>query len=814
MPMDAALQNRIVSFIWSIADDCLRDVYVRGKYRDVILPMFVLRRLDCLLEETKEDVLEEVRFQREEAKFTTLDSDALKVASGYVFYNISNWTLTKLVTTATNNRQILEENFKAYLDGFSDNVKEIIQKFDLRNQIRKMVAADVLLDVLMKFTSPYINLSPHDVTDPDGRKLPGLSNLGMGYVFEELIRKFNEENNEEAGEHFTPREVIKLMTHVLFIPVKDALPPVLTVYDGACGSGGMLTESQDFIIDPEGGIASNAGVYLYGKEVNGETYAICKSDMMIKGNNPENIKFGSTLSTDEFAGMKFDFMLSNPPYGKSYKSEQKFILDGKDILDPRFQVELADFKGTVEMVGATPRSSDGQLLFLMDMVSKMKPLTDSPLGTRIASVHNGSSLFTGDAGSGESNIRRYLIENDWLEAIIQLPNNMFYNTGITTYIWVLSNKKAPHRKGKVQLIDGSELYRKLRKNLGAKNCEFAPEHIEQLTQTYLEMQPTLRKAQSSTPPTHLPTLDEGGKIKSKVFDNADFGYYKVTVERPLRLAAQFTEERLGALRFVPSLRDVMQQVYEQWGDRVYTELATLQPDILKALEKDDVELSKKQRDALFAKKTWESQRTLLEVGQKLMPEVGRGLWTDYNQFVDKVETVLKVFKIKLSASEKNQLLSAVSWRDEAAAKVVKKVHKFKPEALVDLLLELDTSGEHLADFGYWPGAKPGQWIEYETDSELRDTENVPLTPALSHGEREPSKVIHAYFLREVRPHVEDAWIALDKTQIGYEISFNKYFYQHKPLRTLEEVTAEILQLEQETEGLLKRLVSFGESVKI
>jgi type I restriction enzyme M protein len=283
---------------------------------------------------------------------------------------------------------------------------------------------------------------------------------------------------------------------VLFIPSKDELPSVLTIYDGACGSGGMLTESQDFIADEDGPIASKSVVYLYGKEVNGEAYAICKSDMMIKGNNPENIKFGSTLSTDEFTGMKFDFMLSNPPYGKSYKSEQKFILDGKDILDPRFQVELADFKGTVETVGATPRSSDEQLLFLMDMASKMKPLSDSPLGTRIASVHNGSSLFTGAAGSGESNIRRCIIENDWLEAIIQLPNNMFYSTGITTYIWVLSNNKAPHRKGKVQLIDASALYQKLRKNLEAKNCEFSSEHIEQITQTYLEMQPS--------PPTPLP----------------------------------------------------------------------------------------------------------------------------------------------------------------------------------------------------------------------------------------------------------------------------------------------------------------------
>lgn len=776
--MDKALQNKLVSFIWSIADDCLRDVYVRGKYRDVILPMFVLRRLDCLLEDTKEAVLEEVRFQREEAGFTTLDPIALRDASGYVFYNTSDWTLTKLVKTATNNRQILEENFKAYLDGFSDNVKEIIQKFDLRSQIRRMVAADVLLDVLEKFTSPYINLSPNDALDPDGRKLLGLSNLGMGYVFEELIRKFNEENNEEAGEHFTPREVIKLMTHVLFIPVKDRLSPVMTVYDGACGSGGMLTESQDFITAPEGEIRSKSAVYLYGKEVNGETYAICKSDMMIKGNDPENIKFGSTLSTDEFAGMKFDFMLSNPPYGKSYKSEQKFILDGKEVLDPRFQVTLKNFKGDEETVPATPRSSDGQLLFLMDMVSKMKPLKDSPLGTRIASVHNGSSLFTGDAGSGESNIRRYIIENDWLEAIIQLPNNMFYNTGITTYIWVLSNNKASHRKGNVQLIDASELYQKLRKNLGAKNCEFSPEHIEKITHLYLEMP------------------DQG---ISKVFDNSDFGYYKVTVERPLRLAAQFTDERLAALRFVPALREVMEWAYEKWGDRLYSELADHKTTITTHLEQEEIELNKKQQDALFSVKTWERQQDLLEVGKRLMVEVGQDLWMDYNEFSAEVEAALKKLAIKLPAGEKNQLLNAVSWRDEAAAKVIKKVHKLKDDVLTDLLVELDTSKEHLPDFGYLQGSKPGLWVEYEPDSELRDTENVPLKDE-----------IYAYFVREVRLHVEDAWIALDKTQIGYEISFNKYFYQHKPLRSLEEVTAEILQLEQETEGLLKHLVSFGE----
>jgi type I restriction enzyme M protein len=275
------------------------------------------------------------------------------------------------------------------------------------------------LDVLEKFTSPDINVTPLEKNDSNGRKLPALSNLGMGYVFEELIRKFNEENNEEAGEHFTPREVIDLMTHIIFDPIKNNLPPVMTIYDPACGSGGMLTEAQNFIKDEDGTIrAVHSDVYLYGKEINDETYAICKSDMMIKGNNPENIRVGSTLSTDEFAGTTFDFMLSNPPYGKSWASEQKYIKDGKDVIDTRFQIQLKNYWGIKEDADAIPRSSDGQLLFLMEMVSKMKPLSQSPTGTRIASVHNGSSLFTGDASGGESNIRRYIIENDWLEAIV------------------------------------------------------------------------------------------------------------------------------------------------------------------------------------------------------------------------------------------------------------------------------------------------------------------------------------------------------------------------------------------------------------
>src|SRR5690554_3120407 len=397
-----------------------------------------------------------------------------------------------------------------------------------------MAAKDVLLDVLEKFTSPYINLTPYEKEDPEGRKLPALSNLGMGYVFEELIRKFNEENNEEAGEHFTPREVIDLMTHIIFDPIKDSLPPVMTIYDPACGSGGMLTESQNFIKDEEGAIRAMGDVYLFGKEINDETYAICKSDMMIKGNNPENIRVGSTLSTDEFAGKTFDFMLSNPPYGKSWKSDLKNIKDGKDVIDPRFVVELGDYWGNVEEADATPRSSDGQLLFLMEMVSKMKPLDQNKNGSRIASIHNGSSLFTGDAGSGESNIRRYIIENDLLDCIIQLPNNLFYNTGITTYIWLLSNAKPAERKGKVLLLDANLLFRKLRKNLGDKNCEFAPEHIEQILAAYNDFQPIKRQLDANNDPVGL---------AAQVFDNQDFGYYKVNIERPDRRRAQFSHER-------------------------------------------------------------------------------------------------------------------------------------------------------------------------------------------------------------------------------------------------------------------------------
>lgn len=780
--MNKKVHTKLISFIWSIADDCLRDVYVRGKYRDVILPMIVLRRLDALLEPSKEAVMEELKFQKEEAGFTEWDESGLKQASGYVFYNTSVWTLQRLHDTATNSQQILQANFEDYLNGFSPNVKEIIDKFKLRSQVAHMANKDVLLDVLEKFTSPHINLTPFEKQDPDGRKLPALSNLGMGYVFEELIRKFNEENNEEAGEHFTPREVIDLMTHIIFEPIKDKLPPVMTIYDPACGSGGMLTESQNFVKDDTGKINASGDVYLFGKEINDETYAICKSDMMIKGNNPENIKVGSTLSTDEFTGTTFDFMLSNPPYGKSWSSDLKYIKDGKDIIDPRFTIRLKNYWGEEIEEDATPRSSDGQLLFLMEMVNKMKPLTQSPIGSRIASVHNGSSLFTGDAGGGESNIRRYLIENDWLEAIVQMPNNLFYNTGITTYIWIVTNNKPDHRKGKVQLIDASERYQKLRKNLGNKNCEFTPAHIDEIVACYLKMS-ELKKEQDDD-------------LAAQVFDNEDFGYYKVSIDRPKRLKAQFTAERIESLRYDRIIKEVMQWAYAEFGDKLYTDLIKYEKAILDWAEDNDLDLKTKQKKALCSQDNWNKNLETLNIAKAMHKVIGEEEYNDFNVFKKKVDKYLKAEKIKMTASQKNLILSAISWYDESAEKVLKATTKLSGEKLVQLLNRLECTKEKLPDFGYYPTGKEGEYLTYESESDIRDTENVPL-----------KENIQEYFTREVKPHVEESWINMEATKIGYEISFNKYFYQHKPLRSIEEVSSEIFSLEKENEGLIMDILN-------
>ena len=803
------VHNKLVSFIWAIADDHLRDVYVRGKYRDVILPMVVLRRLDSLLEPTKEKVLEEVQFQKENG-FTEFDDDALQATSGFVFYNTSKWTLKSLKETASDNQQILLANMEEYLYGYSDNVKEIIQCFKLQSQFKHMADKQVLLDVLERFVSPYQNFSPNDKVDPEGNKLPGLSNLGMGYVFEELIRKFNEENNEEAGEHFTPREVIELMTHLVFDPVKDELPNSITVYDPACGSGGMLTESQNFIHQKYPVEGFMRSIYLYGKEINDETYAICKSDMMIKGNNPENIKVGSTLSTDSFVGKDFDFMLSNPPYGKSWSSEKKYIEQGGEVIDPRFVVELTDYWGDKHTEKATPRSSDGQLLFLMEMIDKMKSTDMGGLGSRIASVHNGSSLFTGDAGSGESNIRRHIIENDYLEAIIQMPNNLFYNTGITTYIWLLSNNKPAHRQGKVQLIDASQIYRKLRKNLGDKNCEFAPEDIEAITNTYLEMATVERK------PDDFNEKGDPIGIASQIFDNKDFGYYKVNVERPDRRHAQMTEELVAGLRFDTQLNDVMTDIYAEYGDQIYDKafFDSQKKELKEWSEKEEYGLSPNQRKKLVSHKVWQDQLVILEYAQlirKAIQENGQDkVFTDFNVFTDLVKKIIKAKNLKLKANELKQIVDKVSWYEDTGAKVIKSVSIFKQDMLDQLIEHLGCQVDELPDYGYYPAssvgianAKPNQYVVYESSSDLRDYESVPLANS-----------IHDYYINEVKPHVEEAWIDLDSVKIGYEISFNKYFYQHKPLRSLEDVAKDLVELDQQADGLIAQILSVQSTLNV
>jgi type I restriction enzyme M protein len=521
--------NWIANFIWGIADDALRDLYVRGKYRDVILPMMVLRRLDAVLEPTKTAVLS-MRENLDKAGIANQDA-ALRQAAGQAFYNTSRFNLRDLRNRSSQAQ--LKADFEAFLDGFSPNVQVIIENFEFRNQLPKLSKADVLGTLIEKFLDNSINLGPKPVLNGDGSvKHSGLDNHAMGTIFEELVRRFNEANNEEAGEHWTPRDAVKLMAKLILVPIADQIQSgTYLLYDGACGTGGMLTVGEETLKELAAQHGKRVSTHLFGQEINGETYAIAKADLLLKGEGEEadNIVGGpewSTLSNDAFPSKEFDFMLSNPPYGKSWKSDQERMGGRGGIRDPRFVIEHA---GDPEY-GLVTRSSDGQMLFLANLLSKMKHNTT--LGSRIAEVHNGSSLFTGDAGSGESNIRRWIIENDWLEAIVALPLNMFYNTGIATYVWVLSNRKAADRRGKVQLVDATDWSRPLRKNLGKKNCELADADIERILGAFIAFEDS---------------------EQSRVFDNAEFGYSKVTVERPLRATGidatrAYTPKEIKALK--------------------------------------------------------------------------------------------------------------------------------------------------------------------------------------------------------------------------------------------------------------------------
>ena len=697
----------ISSFIWGIADDVLRDVYVRGKYRDVILPMTVIRRLDAVLEPTKKAVLR-MKEQLDAAGITNQDA-ALRQASGEAFYNTSVFKLRDLAVRSR--QQQLRADFEAYLDGFSPNIQEVLEKFRFRNQIPTLVEQDALGFLLEKFLDSSVNLSPKPIKNGDGTvRLEGLDNHGMGTVFEELIRRFNEDNNEEAGEHFTPRDVVQLMARLVFLPVADDVRSgTYLVYDGACGTGGMLTVAEDTLTQLAREQGKEVSVHLYGQEVNPETYAISKADLVLKGEGVEadNMQYGSTLSADAFPAHEFDFMLSNPPYGKSWKADMERLGGRNDVKDSRF---ITEHDGDPDYSLIT-RSSDGQMMFLANMLSKMKQ--DTLLGSRIAEVHNGSSLFTGDAGQGESNIRRWIIENDWLEAIVALPLNMFYNTGIATYIWVLSNRKAEPRRGKVQLIDATQWFRPLRKNLGSKNCELSDEDIGRICDLFLNFEET---------------------EQSKIFPNEAFGYWKVVVERPLRLSVDLSPEHRGSFR-----------------------------------------------DACLDAK----EEPLANVVDRVAVELGPGPHRDYNRFMSAVAADAVAHGVKLTAKRKTLLRQSLASRDETAERVVKRVRKreVEPDPIRGLFTSTFDGGSAV--------------VEYEPDTGLRDTEQIPL---LEEGG------IESFIRREVLPYAPDAWYVPSSVKTGYEISFTRHFYKPQPLRPLEEIRADILALERETEGLLVEIM--------
>ncbi|WNM13967.1 class I SAM-dependent DNA methyltransferase [Mesomycoplasma ovipneumoniae] len=714
--------NKLISFIWSVADDCLRDVYVRGKYRDVILPMTLIKRFDSIIEPEKANIM---KFKEMAEKNNWDVTQTLNTAVGLPFYNISNFCLKDLKHET--NRQNLKKNFEEYLNGFSENVKEILQKFDFNNQLTKMTDAGILGSVIEKFTSSELNLSPYDEKNSSGEVIKkGLDNHAMGTLFEEIIRKFNEENNEEAGEHFTPRDVIELMADIAMYPIIDKIKDATySIYDGACGTLGMGTVAEERLKAFAKENGKEVSIHLIGQEVNAETYAIAKADLLIKGGDTvsNNVYYGSTLSNDKTSGQTFDFMLSNPPYGKTWKIDLEILGSGNDkdpkknIIDKRFvrnYKEQDDFR-------MIPDVSDGQLLFLLNNISKMK---ETEMGSRIVEVHNGSALFTGDAGNGASNARRFMIEEDLIEAIIQLPENMFYNTGITTYIWILSNRKEERRKGKIQLINANSIKTTLRKNMGKKNCEFSEADREFILNQYLNFEEN---------------------DYSKIFLNDEFGYYKVVVERPLRQAVLCNAENLKEIdEELKKIRAFSENINKKMLEDSFIKGTTAS---IKELEKS------------------ENLQAYLQV-LKLMKSDERYL--DYAAFEKEFNKHLKNKNIKSASLDKfvsTGLLDNMIIRDENAA------------------IQKDSKGNVIVD------------------PNLRDTESIPMT--FEGG-------IEEFIKKEVLPYHVDAFVDKTKTQIGYEINFNKYFYKAKELEPVEVIVRRIKELERQSDGLMASILELYE----
>ena len=745
MSLNTQSLQPLINFIYSVADQVLINTYEPSKYKDVILPMTVIRRLDAVLEPTKDKVLETHQKYKDKLNDLTALLTSKQNGSGQAFYNTSPYTLKKLLDDPKN----LRSNFENYLNGFSYNVQDIIIKFKFRNELETLDEAGKLFSTIEKFVSPKIDLRPES-----------LPPLAMGYVFEDLLRRFNEATNAEAGRHFTPREIIELMTHVLFLPVKEQIQNgTFLIYDPCAGSGAMLTESKKYITDEDGEIKSRATVHVYGQENTPTIYAISKSDMLLKGEDPEKIVYGSTLSQYGFPKeLRFDFMLTNPPYGTSWADDKKALSVGDKgkIIDPRFQI-----KKLYVAEPAVTRVNDGQLMFVLHMLSKMK---ETELGSRIASVHNGSALFTGDAGQGESEIRKHIIESDMLEAIIALPNDIFYNTGIPTYVFVMTNRKPESRKGKIQLINanGEQFFVKEKKSLGSKRNKLDSSNINDITKLYQDFEET---------------------EFSKLFDNNEFGYAQIIVHRPLRLMVQFTAKKVATLRFVSNNQALREEVYKEFGNEVYDKKSTanleqwllnyfMQENEDEESEDGETEITlatlpnKKQKivKQLLDTIVWQRDLDLMNNAKKLTENFGDKLFSDFNLFDELLTASLKKENLKFAAKDKKDLLSAISWTDPKAEAVIKKKHK-------------DGS------------------IEYVSDPALKDSENIPL-----------KEDIQEFFEREVIPFANDAWWNKDETRIGYEINFNKYFYKYTPPRNKEAIAADLFAIELETENLLKEIV--------
>lgn len=792
--------NNLAAFCWSIAD-LLRGDFKQSQYGRIILPFTLLRRLEGVLEQTKEKVLAEVeKVQKmnlpEEAQEKLLLRATKADGKTLSFYNTSKMDLSKL------GQDDIKDNLESYIQSFSKDAREIFEYFNFAEFLGQLNDADLLFKIVQKVRQT--DLSPKAVSNHD-----------MGLTFEELIRRFAEGSNETAGEHFTPRDIVRLTTSLVFMEDDDALtkPGIIrTIYDPTAGTGGFLSSGMEYVHE----LNPKAVMRAYGQELNPESYAICKADMLIKGQEVTNIKLGNTLSNDQLYADKFDYMLSNPPFGVDWKKIEATIKDENTLkgFDGRFGAGL-------------PRVSDGSLLFLMHLISKLRDVSSSAKGIegggRIGIILNGSPLFTGGAGSGESEIRRYILEADLLETIVALPTDMFYNTGIATYVWILSNKKSQARKGKVQLINGVNLCGKMRKSLGSKRNEMSSDDIATITRSFgafeeMEARPlselgldkpadvkSNRGRQAANPKIETPKT-----FASKIFASHEFGYRRISIERPLRESYQFSDERIAELRFAAKpLNAVMKWLYEsygqEWGDEAdceapaakegkeYGVLNEHEADIRKHLKTHFSDLKEAKLKELLDSKIWTAQKQILLKAKQLQRKIGLDQYDDMNGYDPVIKAASKAQGIKLEAKELKQITTAVSWKNPEAEKVIKKVHKVDANPLYGLF-EVGSGSEKKV-------------VEYKSDGDLRDNENVALDP--SHT---VDALNEAYFIKEVQPHVPDAWIDAskkdDKDQqvgvVGYEIPFNRHFYQYQPPRDLvdidrdlDKVSAEIMSLLQE-----------------